>query len=54
MVGMGMGHENAIEPGRACHEQLLAQIRRRIDQDNRALVTCKTLDQNGAAPAPIF
>ena len=32
MIGMGMGQQHGIEPRDASIEQLLAKIRRRIDQ----------------------
>ena len=50
-----MGVEHAVDPIDAGVEQLLAQVRRGVDQDaGAAAVGGRALDQDGAAPAPVL
>ncbi len=55
VVGVLMGVEHAVDPIDAGVEQLLAQVRRGVDQDaGAAAVGGFALDQDGAAPAPVL
>ena len=54
VVGMLVGVENAVEPIDLGVEQLLAQIRRGVDQDPRDAAGIATLDQERRAAAAVF
>src|SRR5271166_4145894 len=54
MVGMGMGHQDAVEPLDAGLDQLLAQIGRRVDEDSGRAVGPETFDKDRAAAAAVL
>src|ERR1043166_9106326 len=54
MVGVLVGIEHGVEPFDVGVEQLLAQIRRRVDQHTGAPARIAALDQQRAAPATVL
>ncbi len=54
MIGVVVGIEHAIDPTCARVKQLLAKVRRGIDQDRGLTARAVAFDQQRAAPAPIL
>ena len=54
VVGMRMGHQDAVEPLDAGLDQLLAQVGRGVDEDRGRAAAAEALDQRRAASAAVL
>ena len=54
VVGVRMGHQDAVEPLDAGLDQLLAQIGRRVDEDSGRAAGPEALEEHRAAAAAIL
>ena len=54
VVGVGMGHQDAVDPLDPGLDHLLAQIGRGVDEDRGRAVAAEALDEHRAASAAVF